>query len=74
MEKKEINDFSWSVLFIVTACCSFLFSGILKLLDGDFSWLLLVIGGVAAGMAAVNWVGRMIDGYIHKKRKDPLVS
>jgi hypothetical protein len=42
-EEKEMNDFSWQLLFVVTGLCSFIFNGILVLLDGTgsslFTWL-----------------------------------
>jgi hypothetical protein len=53
MDEKE---FTWSGLFLVTACSSFLFSGMVKLLDGSYSDLLLLIGGIALLLTVSNWV------------------
>lgn len=69
MEENEPKEFTWSGLFTVTTCCSFLFNGIIKLLDGSFSELLFIIGGIAAGFATLNWFGRMIVKQSNKKRK-----
>ena len=55
MEDFEEKEFTWSGLFAVTACCSFIFNVLIKLMDGSFSELLFIIGGIAAGLAAINW-------------------
>lgn len=68
MENKDTSEFSWSGLFIVTACCSFLFNGVIKLLDGDFSNLLFVIGTIAAFLTIVNWAARTVVRNSIKKR------
>ena len=36
-DEKDVSLFSWSALFLVTAVCSLLFSGVVYLLDGRFS-------------------------------------
>jgi|CXWL01.1.fsa_nt_gi hypothetical protein len=69
MEEKEVSEFSWSGLFTVTAACSFLFNGIIKLLDGAFSNLLLAIGCIAVFLAVANWAGRMFIRQYSKKRR-----
>ena len=75
MEEKEMYEFSWSGLFIVTACCSFLFSGIIKLLDGIFPIVLLVVGSIATILAIINVAARRIARQINMKRKsDQLAS
>lgn len=68
MENKEISEFSWSGLFIVTACCSFLFNGAIKFLDGSFSNLLFVIGTAAAFLTIANWAARTVARSSNKKR------
>jgi hypothetical protein len=35
MEKKQATEFSWTGLFMVTAGCFFVFSGLIKLLNGS---------------------------------------
>ncbi len=43
-EEKALKEFSWKALFIVTSLSCFLFSGILKLLDGNSSGFFLKAG------------------------------
>jgi len=69
MENKDISEFSWSGLFIVTACCSFLFNGVIKFLDGDFSNILFAIGTIAAFLAIVNWAARTVARRNFRKRR-----
>ncbi|MDZ4795633.1 MAG: hypothetical protein SGI83_15250 [Bacteroidota bacterium] len=66
-EKEEV--FSWSNLFLITAGCSFLFNIGIKILDGSFSYLLMIIGFVATGLGALNWLARMLSKQLNKKRK-----
>lgn len=56
MDENDMMGFSWSTLFIVTACSSFAFSFILKLLDGNFSPLLIKIGVVTAVLSLISWL------------------
>jgi hypothetical protein len=35
MKTKKATEFSWTGLFIVTAICFFIFSGLLKLINGS---------------------------------------
>lgn len=67
-EKEE--EFSWSGLFLVTAGCSFLFNIAIKILDGNFSNLLLIIGFIAAGLGALNWTARILSRQLNKKGKN----
>lgn len=69
MENKDISDFSWSGLFIVTTCCSFLFNGVIKFLDGGFSNILFAIGIIAAFLAIVNWAVRTVARRSFNKRR-----
>ena len=55
MREDEMNEFSWSMLFIVTACSSFIFNLLIKIMDGHFSNLLLKVGSIATLLAALNW-------------------
>jgi|GEM_PF-5793489 len=43
-EEKALKEFSWKAIFIVTALSSFIFSGILKLLDENSSGIFLKTG------------------------------
>lgn len=70
MDEKEWREFSWSGLFIVTACCSFLFNLIIKLMDGNFSNLLLGVGIFATFLGVANWGVSMLSRQSCKKRKN----
>lgn len=54
-EDKEMREFSWSTLFIVSGLSCFIFSWVLKLLDGTHPPLLLKIGSLAIILAFFNW-------------------
>ena len=68
MEPDE-KDFSWSGLFIVTACCCFLFNVIIKILDGHFSPLLFLVAGVAGFLGLFSVAFKIIDRQVSKKNK-----
>jgi hypothetical protein len=70
MEDNELGGFSWSGLFIVTACCSFIFNVIVKVLDGDFSNLLFLIAGITAFLGIVSWGGKVLMRQYNKKRRN----
>jgi len=74
----EKEKFSWSGLFIITACCSFLFNIAIKLLDGSFSDMLFIIGGIAAFLGVVNWLIITVTAYRQatkrKRRKNNFAS
>ncbi len=69
MEDQKMNEFSWSMLFIVTACSSFLFNGVIKLMDGHFSNLLSIVGNTAIFLTLLNWAIRTTARYASKKRR-----
>lgn len=74
MDEREIEKFSWSGLFLVTACCSFLFSFVLKILDGAFSSWLLIIAGVTSVLGLLSWLISLIDRQYAKKSKGNRVA
>lgn len=80
MDEKEISEFSWSGLFFVTAICSFLFTGIIRFLDGDTPPLFIFLGCTALFLWVVNGFGRAIikssvaESNKRKKSKRPLAS
>lgn len=75
MEDNELGGFSWSVLFIVTACCSFLFNVVVKIMDGYFSDLLFLIAGITAFLGVISYAGKVLTRqYNKKKRRSPLSS
>ena len=54
MKDQDLDEFSWSGLFFVTCICSFVFFGIIKLLDGSNSTLFRSIGLVAFVLWLLN--------------------
>ncbi|MGQ0740344.1 MAG: hypothetical protein ACT4OJ_14930 [Bacteroidota bacterium] len=50
-EEKALKEFSWKAIFIVTAFSSFLFSGILKLLEENSSGFFLKTGVVSTSIS-----------------------
>jgi hypothetical protein len=43
-EERELREFSWSNLFLVTGCCFILFAALMKLVEGSVHPLFLRIG------------------------------
>lgn len=43
-EEKELREFSWSNLFLVTGGCFLVFAGLMKLIEGSVHPLFLRIG------------------------------
>jgi hypothetical protein len=60
MEEKDLREFSWTGLFIVTGCCFFLFSGVMKLLEGVhipfFTWT----GFASLLLGSLSTVGNLL--------------
>jgi hypothetical protein len=60
MEDREMKEFSWTGLFLVTGFCFFLFSAIMKLLAGEpvpiFTW----IGIACVFLGSLNGIGTFI--------------
>jgi hypothetical protein len=69
MEDKEISEFSWSGLFFVTSVCSFVFCGIIKLLDGGVPALFLVVGAMAFTLWVIHGIARAFAKVTVKKRR-----
>jgi hypothetical protein len=69
IEEKEMREFSWSSLFIVTGISSFIFSGALKLLDGSHSGFLLKIGFLASTLGLLQWLIKKLLTSSPKKNK-----
>jgi hypothetical protein len=66
---ENTNEFSWSGLFFVTSVCSFVFCGIIKLLDGGVPTLFLVAGVMAFFLWIVNGIAMMFAKIAVKKRR-----
>ena len=43
-EEKEMREFSWSNLFLVTGCCFLVFAGMMKIIEGSVHPIFLRIG------------------------------
>jgi len=61
--------FSWTGLFLVTGCSSLLFCLALKILDGDYPRLLMLIGPVSIVLGLLNWAGQMLARHSGTGRK-----
>lgn len=68
MDERDLNKFSWSGLFLVTACCTFLFSLAIKLMDGEFSTWLLIIAAATSVLGVLSWTMSRIDRQYARKR------
>ncbi|MDZ4810236.1 MAG: hypothetical protein SGI96_18515 [Bacteroidota bacterium] len=74
MQDEELDEFPWSILFLVTAASSLLFNIALKMLDGNFSTLLFFVSGFTAFFGIVNWLGKMLAKQSGKKGKSGSLS
>jgi hypothetical protein len=65
MEERELNEFSWSIFFCVTAVSFFAFSFALRLLDAPHGGLFFKIGLIFSGLGILsllnNWLGDKQD-------------
>jgi hypothetical protein len=63
-EERELQEFSWSNLFLVTGCCFILFAGAMKLVEGLVHPLFLRIGMVCILLRILaflfKWLGRRL--------------
>ncbi len=78
MEEKEMREFSWTNLFLVTGLCFLAFSGFLKLLDGSHVLLFLRIGLVTTGLGLIaflnKWAGQKFfanDSPLSSRQQEP---
>ena len=68
MEEKGYWDMNWTALFVVTACSTFIFSVIIKILDGYFSTFLLVIAAITTILSLLSWfLNTLSQQYSRKK-------
>ena len=70
MEDNDVKDFSWTGLFLVTGICSFLFSGIMKMLEGSYVPFFTWIGISCLLMGAINGIGVLIIRLEEGKKKN----
>ena len=61
---KKSRGYNRSALLIITAICTLVFSGIIKLVDGTFPVKLLAFGGLATVLAIIS----LIMNYLHWRK------
>lgn len=69
MDEKEMMNFSWTGRFLVTGISCFLFSMMLKILDGDHSRFLVLTGAVTLTLGLLNWAGRIMSTAASPKKE-----
>lgn len=69
MDEKEMMNFSWTGRFLVTGFSCFLFSMMLKILDGDHSRFLVLTGTVTLILGLLNWAGRIMSTAASPKKE-----
>ena len=69
MEEKEMRQFSWTGLFLVTGLCFFAFSFILKFLDNSHPRKFLWIGGICLFLGLLNAVTTFVTNTSGKDRR-----
>ena len=69
MDEKEMMELSRTSMFFVTSFSAFLFTIIIKVLDGSHSRLLVLIGVIAFFLGLLNWAGKMVMDQSGKKEK-----
>ena len=62
-----MREFSWPGLFLVTGFCFFVFSLILKLLNGEYPAVFTWISIVAVSLGILSWLAKSIP---YSERKD----
>lgn len=73
MDDKPYPTFSWTTLFIVTACSSFIFCLILKVLNGNISGLFLKIGVFTGFLGLCSWGVRFLVNKMNASKKEKTV-
>ncbi len=67
MDENEVKGFYWPGLFLVTGFCFFLFSLILKILNGSYPTIFTWITLVSISLGILSWLGKSIP---YAERKD----
>ena len=60
MDKKEIREFSWPGLFLVTGSCFLAFSILLKFLNGSYPDIFIRVSLVSVALGILSWLGKLI--------------
>jgi uncharacterized membrane protein YgdD (TMEM256/DUF423 family) len=61
MEEREMREFSWTGLFLVTGLCFFIFSGILEYLDHTHPSFFIWIGSISIFLGLLNIATRSMS-------------
>jgi hypothetical protein len=71
MQKKDSQDLSWSLRFIVTAVSFFIFSAVIKLIAGSYAEvaIFIKIGFVSLGLALLSYSSILTARLVVKKGK-----
>jgi len=68
MEEKELKEFSWTGLFIVTGLCFWGFSAILEFLDHTHPRIFIWIGSASVLLGVLNMISKLVSRTSIKKR------
>ena len=67
--EEEMRKFSWTILLLVTACSSLVFSFILKMLDGNHSRFLIQLSLASFALGLLNWIGQSLISHAEAERR-----
>jgi len=68
MEEKELKEFSWTGLFIITGLCFFGFSAVLEFLDHSHPRIFIWIGAGSIFLGILNMISKLTARPSLKKR------
>ena len=68
-----MREFSWPGLFLVTGSCFFVFSLLLKFLNGSFPGVFIWIGIISLFLGILSWLGKSIP-HADSKNKQKITS
>ena len=71
MQEKEMMKFSWTGFFLVTGSSCFIFSTVLKVLDGNHSKWMIMIGAISFSLGLLNWVMNHLQPVRKRKEEQP---
>lgn len=61
MKEKESTEFSWTLLFLVTSVCFFIFSAVIKFLNGEHEGLFFCVCLVSLGLGIFSFLKNYIN-------------
>jgi membrane protein required for beta-lactamase induction len=73
MDERDMREFSWPGLFLVTGTCFFIFSLLLKFLSGSYPGIFIWIGIISLSLGILCWLGKSIP-YADSKKKQKITS